>query len=131
MTVKFRMLFTVKDRRYALYQIISIGLIVVVVIYPALYSIASSFPMGYEIFAPIVYILTGVLLFLPLSIWWKIIDTKEVRRSVREEFEMEMEKERVRIDEPKKDKEEDINRYRQEEEEKLDRLRRTTISNRR
>ena len=76
MTVKFRMLFTVKDWRYALYQIISIGLIVVVIFYPALFSIAQ------KNFAPIVYIFTGVLLFLLLFKWWKFIDTKEVRRSV-------------------------------------------------
>ncbi|HYY68011.1 MAG TPA: hypothetical protein VE572_06670 [Nitrososphaeraceae archaeon] len=107
------MLFTVKDWRYALYQIISIGVIVAVVLYPALLSIAD------KNFAPIVYIFTGVLLFLFLFGWWKIIDRKEVRRSVLEEFEMEMEKERVRIGEPKKDKAEVINRYREEAMEKL------------
>jgi amino acid permease len=115
-------LFTVKDWRYALYQIISIGLIVVVVFYPALVSIA------HETFAPIVYSFTGVLLFLFLFGWWEIIDWREVRRSVREESEMEMEKERVRIDEPKKDKLEDINLYRDEVDEKLKRLRSTVIS---
>jgi hypothetical protein len=60
MTVKFRMLFTVKDSRYALYQMISIGVIVVVVLYPALLLIAE------RNFAPIVYIFTCVLLFLLL-----------------------------------------------------------------
>ena len=122
MIVKFRMLFTVKDWRYARYQIISIGLIVVVVIYPALYSIAQSLPMGYEIFAPIVYILAGVLLLLALSIWWRIINTKEVKRSVFEESEMKRENLRVQIAERKKDKEEDIKRYRDEARKELDRL---------
>jgi hypothetical protein len=122
MIVKFRMLFTVKDWRYARYQIISIGLIVVVVIYPALYSIAQSLPMGYEIFAPIVYILAGVLLLLALSIWWRIINTKEVKRSLFEEFEMKRENVRVQIAERKKDKEKDIKRYRDEARKELDRL---------
>lgn len=122
MTVKFRMLFTVKDRRYALYQIISIGLIVVIVIYPALYSIAYSFPMGYEIFASIVYILTGGFLLLALSIWWRIIDRTELKRSVFEEFEIEREKLRVQIAERKKDKDEDIEGYRDEARKELDKL---------
>src|SRR5215216_4386903 len=107
------------------YQIISIGLIVVVIFYPALFSIAQ------KNFAPIVYIFTGVLLFLLLFKWWKFIDTKEVRRSVLEEFEMEMQKERVRIGEPKKDNLKDINRNRREAREKLETLRRTIISNKR
>lgn len=116
MTVKFRMLFTVKDWRYALYQIISIGLIVVIVFYPALFSIDHGY------FAPIVYSFTGVLFFLFLFGWWEIINMKEEKRSVLEEFEMEMEKLRVLIDEPKKDKEEVINQYRHEACEKLERL---------
>jgi hypothetical protein len=125
MTVKFRKLFTVKDWRYALYQIISIGLIVVVIFYPALFSISQ------ESFAPIVYAFTGILLFLFLFGWWEFIDKREVRRSVFEEFEIEMEKERARVDLPKKDKEEVIDLYRDEAEEKLKRLRRTVIGNKR
>ena len=76
------------------------------------------------------YSYTPVLLFLALSIWWRIIDTKEVRRSVLEEFEMEMENLRVQIGEPKKDKEEDIERYRDDAKEKREKLRKI-ISNKR
>jgi hypothetical protein len=102
MTVKFRMLFTVKDRKFVVYQLILIGLIVVVVFYPALLS-----PTIHRIYAGIVYVSTGGLLFL----WLKIIDMKELRRSVSEGFEMEKEKQRVRIAEPKKDKKEKIKFY--------------------
>jgi hypothetical protein len=111
--VKFRMFITVKDQKYASYQLISIGLIVGVVFYPAFLS--QPF---YTILAGIVYILTGVLLYL----WWKSINLKEVRRSIWERFEMEMENERGKIDSSKKDKKEEINRYEYEAREELKKL---------
>jgi hypothetical protein len=88
-------------------------LIVGVVFYPAFLSQPS-----YTILAGIVYILTGVLLYL----WWKSINLKEVRRSVWERFEMEMENERGKIDASKKDKKEEINRYEYEAREELKKL---------
>jgi hypothetical protein len=112
--VKFRMFITVKDQKYAFYQLMSIGVIVGIAFYPALLS-----QLPYIILAGIVYILTAVLLYL----LWKRINSKEVRRSVRERFEIEMEKERGKIGELTKDKKEDIDPYVKEAVEELKELR--------
>jgi hypothetical protein len=110
--VRFRMLLTVKDRKYALYQIISIGFIVVIVFYPALLS------QLYTIQVSIVYFLTGVFLLW----WYRHIDVKEKRRSEWEKREMKIENEREKIRKKKQSEKKDLDRFGVKADKELERL---------
>ena len=113
--VRFRMLLTVKDRKYTLYQIISIGFIVVIVFYPALLSQLYPLP----ILTSIVYFLTGMFFF----VWWYYyIDVKEKRRSELEKREIKIEKKTEKIRKKKQIEKKDLDRFGVEADKELERL---------